>query len=117
VIRNSTGAELAFDNAAIRLRVVQPEVTYRARWQAFDNSTSSARQVGQELDLIDPRIAVPDDAWGPAESGCRYAVFSISTIETNHPNWAIPVLVTLRNRGGAIDIVGIERPTLGDAAK
>ena len=24
--------ELAFDNAAIRLRVVQPEVTYRARW-------------------------------------------------------------------------------------
>jgi hypothetical protein len=116
--RNATGLELAFDNAAIRLRVVPPGATYKARWLAFDNSTGSARLVGQDLDLNQTRVAIPSEAWGPPDTtGCRYASVSISTIEVNHPNWALPVLVTLRERGGVIDVVGIERPTLGEHAR
>jgi hypothetical protein len=116
--RDTAGLELAFDNAAIRLRVVPPGATYKARWLAFDNTTGSALVVGQDLDLSQPRVAVPREAWGPVDSaGCRYASVSISTIEANHPNWATPILVTLRERSGAIDIVGIERPTLDERAR
>jgi hypothetical protein len=116
--RTAAGAELTFDNAAIRLHVVQPGATYKVRWQAFDNTTSLARLVEHEVDLDHPRIVIPNGAWGPADTaGCRYAIVSIRTIEASHPNWAAPVLVTLRERDAVIDVVGIERPTLGGASK
>ncbi len=118
VKRTAPGAEVTFDNAAIRLRVVQPGATYKVRWQAFDNTTGLARLVEREVDLDHPRVIVPDAAWGPADAaGCRYAIVSIKTIEASRPNWAAPVIVTLRERGNIIDVVGIERPTLGAAAR
>ena len=41
----------------------------------------------------------------------RYAIASIKTVDASHPNWMSPVLVTVRERDGAIDVVGLERPT------
>jgi hypothetical protein len=35
-------------------------------------------------------------------------------ISTNHPrfpHWMTPVVVTIRNRNGLLDVVGIDRPT------
>jgi len=118
VKRTAAGAELEFDNAAIRLRVAQPGATYNARWLAFDNTTGLARMVEHDVDAAHPHVVIPDAAWGPTETaGCRYAIASIRTIDANHPNWAAPVLVTLRERGGAIDVVGIERPARTDGEK
>ena len=112
VVRTATGAELTFDNAAIRLRVAEPGATYSACWMGLDNTAGTPAAAGEGLDLRDPRLAIPDDAWGPADAaGFRYATASIKTVHASHPNWRNPVLVTVRERSGTIEVVGIERST------
>jgi hypothetical protein len=118
VSHTSSGSELTFDNAAIRLGVADSKSTYTARWLEFDNTTGTARPVGDDIDLSHSRAVIPDAAWGPAEAaGCRYAMVSIKTIDASHPNWANPVLVTVRERRGALEVVGIERPTRSEVAQ
>ena len=54
---------------------------------------------------------VPAAAWGPTDdTGARYAVAAIRTEHATFPAWNRPVEVTLRDRGGVIDVVGIVRP-------
>jgi hypothetical protein len=109
--RTGTGTELTFDNAAIRLHVVQPGATYTASWLALDNTTGTRRAVADELSIDIPRLPVPEAAWGPPDSaGFRYAVAKIETLDASHPHWAAPVVVTLRDRSGSTDVVGIDRP-------
>jgi hypothetical protein len=108
----TTGAELAFDNAAMRLRVARPGATYKVNWLALDNLGGTEQAIGPAGDVNDPRVAIPDAAWGPADdAGFRYAIASIKTIHPAFPNWTNPVVVTVRDRNGSIDVVGIERPT------
>jgi hypothetical protein len=110
--RTPTGAELTFDNAALRLRVAQSGASYKAQWLALDNMAGSVRPAGPEVDLTDPRVAIPDAAWGrPDDAGFSYATASIKTVHPKFPNWTSPVLVTVRDRNGRMDVVGIERPT------
>jgi hypothetical protein len=57
-------------------------------------------------------MAIPDAGWGLADdTGFRYAVASISRVHPGLPNWTSSVLVTLRERSGAVEVVGIERPS------
>jgi hypothetical protein len=107
-----TGAtpELTFDNAAVRLRAVSQAPRYSIRWTSFDNRTGAAQPVGDAISTAERRVTVPAAAWGPADAGARYAVASIATIDNAFPHWATPVIVTLRNRDGVVDVVGIERP-------
>jgi hypothetical protein len=112
VRRTATGAELSFDNAAVRLRLAQPADTYKVAWLALDNISGTERSVGDEVDNSTRRLAIPAAAWGPIDSGgFRYAVASIKTFEPGYPVWANPVRVTVRDRAGTLEIVGIERPT------
>jgi hypothetical protein len=112
VSRTASGADLTFDNAAIRLGIAQPGASYRVGWLAFDNTAVMQRAVGEEADMRPPRVHIPDAAWGPPDADrFRYAVASIKTMDANHPNWMSPVLVTVRERPGAVDVVGLERPT------
>jgi hypothetical protein len=107
-----TGPELTFDNAAVRLDLAKQETSFRAAWLAHDNTACVGRPVGEEITLGSARLPIPDRAWGPADAtGFRYATASIKTIHSRNPHWANPVVVTVRDRAGAIDIVGIERPT------
>jgi hypothetical protein len=112
VRRTPTGAELTFDNAAIRLGVADLVATYRAQWMAFDNAAGVERSVNETVEASSPRLAVPDTAWGPFDNaGARYAVVAIATVHPERPGWARPVRVTLRERQGTLDVVGIGRPT------
>jgi hypothetical protein len=111
VTRSANAAELTFDNAAIRLHVAKPGATYQIRWLALDNAAGLQRAVGDEIAVASPRVSLPASAWGPVSSGTRYAVASIKTVDASHPGWMSPVLVTVRDRTGTLDIVGIERPT------
>jgi hypothetical protein len=109
--------ELAFDNAAVRLRVATPEARYQIRWSAFDNETGTERGLENSRETADPSAPIPDAAWGLADAtGDRYAMASIRTLHPKFPHWSSPVTVTVRNRNGTLDVVGIERPT-GSAAK
>jgi hypothetical protein len=64
------------------------------------------------LNTAQTHAAIPVDAWGPADAvGFRYTVATISTIEQAFPHWTKPVVVTIRDRNGLLDVVGIERPT------
>jgi hypothetical protein len=102
---------LTFDNAAIRLAAARPGAAYKLRWQALDNLARSARLVGDEVALDATRATVPAAAWGPVdETGARYAVAAIRTEHATFPSWNRPVEVTLRDRGGVVDVVGIVRP-------
>ena len=110
--RASSGAELTFDNAAIRLGVAKPGASYQVRWLTLDNTAGMQRAVGEELDLASPRVGIPDAAWGPVDAaGFRYTIASIKTVHAGYPNWSNPVSVTVRERTGTIDVVGIARPT------
>jgi hypothetical protein len=110
-VRGGTTPELSFDNAAVRLGYAQSP-RYSIRWASFDNRAGTLHPVGQDIAITALSAAVPADAWGPADdAGLRYAVASIAAIDPAFPHWANPVMVTIRNRAGAMDVVGIERPT------
>ena len=62
----------------------------------------------------EPVSRIPEGAFGePDGSGARYAIATIRTLNTAFPQWAAPVRVTVRNRGGVIDVVGIDRKRRG----
>jgi len=105
------GTLLTFDNAAIRLQAAPPGASYKVRWTALDNMARTARPVGDEVALDRMLATVPAAAWGPVDDGgARYAVAAIRTEHATFPAWNRPVEVTLRDRGGVIDVVGIVRP-------
>ncbi len=106
-----TGLELTFENAAIRVGAAQQGATYRVRWSALDNLSGQETPAGDEVELAEARAPVPAAAWGPADdAGDRYAVATISTRHPDFPHWEEPVVVSLRNRAGDVEVVGIERP-------
>jgi hypothetical protein len=114
--QTAIGPELTFDNAAIRLGAARSAATYRTQWFAVDNQTGAERTIGPEAGPTGTRLVIPADAWGPRDNaGCRYATASIKTLHPDFPNWTKPVLVTMRDRNGAIDVVGIARPAANDA--
>ena len=112
VRRTAAGAELTFDNAADpHCASAQPGAGYKARWMALDNAKGIETTSASDIGLADARLSIPDAAWGPRDAaGSRYAIASISTVACGPPHWASPVLVTVRERHGAVDVVGIERP-------
>jgi hypothetical protein len=63
-------------------------------------------------------MSVPQNAWGPKDdAGYRYAVARIRSRHSSHPQWAEPVVLALRDKGGNYDVVGIERPRTDAAVK
>jgi hypothetical protein len=117
-IRDGRVPELTFDNAAVRLQIANQPQQYGIRWAPFDNIRGTVGEVRATLDTRYPRVSIPPDIWGPTDAfGCRYAVATISTDHPQFPDWMKPVAVTIRNRNGHLDVVGIDRPTdLGAAA-
>jgi hypothetical protein len=111
-VRNLPTAELAFDNAAVRLHLIEEAPTYTVRWAPFDNRTGVAQSMQSEVETAGTRVAIPAGIWGPPDdTGVRYAVASISTRHPSFTHWASPVVVTIRNRKGMLDVVGIDRQT------
>jgi hypothetical protein len=108
-----SGPELTFDNAAVRLRLVdQLTSRYVVRWAPFDNRSSTTQSMQSEVDTTASVTTIPPGIWGPPdEAGIRYAVASISTRNSQFAHWTSPVIVTVRNRDGRLDVVGIARPT------
>jgi hypothetical protein len=104
------GPILLFDNAAVRNGVNAPGESYQTSWGAFDNMTSVETTVTDVEEYSEPVARVPLSAFGPADSsGARYVVATIRTLNPAFPQWLKPVKVTLRDRNGVIDVVGIER--------
>jgi hypothetical protein len=117
-IRDGATPELAFDNAAVRLNLVEPGARHVVRWAPFDNGTGTVQPFQTEVETAGSRVAIPAGIWGPPdETGFRYAVASISTTHPGFAHWANPVVVTVRNRDGVLDVVGINRPVDSPAVK
>lgn len=56
-------------------------------------------------------MTIPASAWGPRDdANYRYAVARISTLHGNNPQWHKPVILTIRDKDGAYDVVGLQRP-------
>ena len=111
-IRNGRVPELAFDNAAVRLQIVQQQPQYQIEWAPFDNNAGTIGAIRATLNTRESHVAIPPDVWGPPDvAGFRHAVARISTIQRAFPHWIKPVIVTIRNRNGLVDVVGIDRQT------
>jgi hypothetical protein len=111
VEQNDAGTVLSFDNVAVQLGLVQRAGHYRVQWSSLDNAAQVQQPVGEAMETVVGRVAVPAEAWGPIEAGRRYAVVEIATMHPDRPEWAAPVVVTLREYDGMVDVVGIRRPT------
>ena len=56
-------------------------------------------------------MTIPANAWGPRDDAkYRYAVARISTLHPDNPQWREPVVLTIREKGGAYEVVGLRRP-------
>jgi hypothetical protein len=105
------GSEVRFDNAALRVGAAEGEVAYKVRWFALDNLKNEEHPVGDEIELREAKLAVPKSAWGPSDDAhFRYAVAHIGTFQADNPQWQEPVVLTIRDRGGRYDVVGLQRP-------
>jgi hypothetical protein len=115
--RSARGNVLLFDNAAVRLGAAAPGERYRMTWRTLDNMTGAEGEDIEGNESSEPVLRVPDAAFGPRDrSGFRYAIASIVTVHPAFPQWRQPVRVTLRNRDGVLDIVGIDRRAAGQLA-
>jgi hypothetical protein len=104
------GPILLFDNAAIRLGIKAPGESYQTTWSAFDNMTGADGSSTDGEEYSEPVARIPTSEFGPADrSGARYIVATIRTVNPAFPSWQAPIRVTLRDRDGVIDIVGIDR--------
>ena len=112
-IRSRPTPALVFDNAAERLHVVeQLTAQYIVRWAPFDNRSGTTQSIQSEIETTSTVATIPSGIWGPPDdAGFRYAVALISTRHPQFTHWVSPVGVTLRNRDGALDVVGIAHPT------
>ena len=108
---NRDGTAVTFDNAALRVGAAQGKATYSVQWSALDNLKNEEQRVGDAVQLSQPRMGIPANAWGPRDDAdYRYAVARISTLHANNPQWHEPVILTVRDKGGAYDVVGLQRP-------
>jgi hypothetical protein len=103
---------LVFDNIAVRPGFAAGETRYSVSWAPFDNRTATTLAEQAPFKTVRARVPIPSGVWGPPDpAGIRYAVAAIATLTPQFSHWATPVRVTIRNRGGTLDVVGIERPT------
>jgi hypothetical protein len=105
------GAEVRFENAALRAGAVEGDVAYDVQWAQLDNLANKETPAGGEVRLAGAAMKVPENAWGPKDdAGYRYAAAKIRALHPANPQWARPLVLTVRDKGGAFDVVGIDRP-------
>jgi hypothetical protein len=111
------GREVRFDNAAVRVGAARGEVTYSVEWSRLDNLANQETPAGGEVRLPGTAMQVPENAWGPKDdAGYRYAVARIRSLHAANPQWARPLALTIRDKGGQsqavgrYEVVGIDRP-------
>jgi hypothetical protein len=108
---NRDGTEVTFDNAALRTGAAQGKATYSVQWSALDNMKNEEQRVGEAVELSELRTGIPASAWGPQDkANYRYAVARITTLHPDNPQWQEPVILTVRDKGGMYDVVGVNRP-------
>jgi hypothetical protein len=108
---NRDGTEVTFDNAAVRTAAAQGTASYKVQWATLDNLRNQEELVGAEVKVSGRRMAIPERAWGPRDdTGSRFAVARISTLQSANPQWNEPVVLTLREKGDVYDVVGLQRP-------
>lgn len=108
----ASGFVLLWDNAAIRAGVAHGGESYQTTWTSFNNMTGAEEAVlaTEVEEYSEPVARIPSAAFGPADaSGARYAMATIRTLNAAYPQWARPVRVTVRDRDGVVDVVGIDR--------
>ena len=110
-IEQGPAPALVFDNIAVRLGLAADEMSYSVRWAPFDNRTGTTLPDQAPLETVRARVPIPSGIWGPPDpAGIQYAVAAVATVTPQFNHWATPVRVTVRNRSGMLDVVGIERP-------
>ena len=109
-IEHGPAPALVFDNSAVRLGLAAGEMRYRCAGRR--TTTGQRRRCPTRHRSSRPRTrAIPSGVWGPPDpAGIRYAVAAVATLTPQFNHWATPVRVTIRDRSGMLDVVGIERP-------
>jgi hypothetical protein len=115
--RHDADVTVTFDHAAMRNGLANNTAKYIVNFASLDNMTGAERMDGVAVATSQRVFNVPGSAWGKADAaGSRYAIASIRTLQEGYPHWARPVRITLRERGGAVEVIAIDRPAQGAAA-
>lgn len=96
---------LDFSNAAVDADVAHAPRGYRAVWSHFDNATGDARPIGATQSKTTSMMA-------PAPLPTREGAFvkvAVSADADAHDGWTQPVQMYFRLRGGAWQLVGLDR--------
>jgi hypothetical protein len=75
---------------------------YAVTWTVFDNATGRHQPLAAEAEVPAAEAAIP-------ASEAPFLAAAIRTRAPGQPGWAKPVRVYLRLRGGAREVVGVER--------
>jgi hypothetical protein len=115
--RHAGEVTVTFDHAAMRNGLANDTAKYIVNFASLDNMTGAERMDGVAVATSQRVFSVPGSAWGKADAaGFRYAIASIRTLQDGYPHWVRPVRVTLRERGGAVEVIAIDRPVQDAAA-
>jgi hypothetical protein len=98
--------ELTFANAAQKAGVAPAAERYTIQWSRFDNASSTHENVDAEQTATETRAQVPPALLG---GGHEYIAARIRAFQTEHPNWAQPVILYFRRSTDGWSLVGLER--------
>ncbi len=96
---------LTFGNAAVDHRVASAPRHYVAAWHLFDNTTGTARPIGETTSTV-PSVAAPRPL--PADDGVFVHV-DISASHPEHPSWSRPIQAYFRREPSGWRLVGLDR--------
>ena len=104
--RLSPAGELTFENAAQKAGVGPAAERYTIQWSAFDNASSTHKDVGAEQSVTSPAAQAPAALLSTRPD---YIAALVRAFHADHAAWSRPLMVYFRRSGDNWSLVGLER--------
>ena len=104
----SDTGELTFANAAEQTGVATDARSYRVQWARFDNATSQAEDVGNEMAVNEKRAQAPSGFLSQG-SAPEFVQVRLAAVHAQFPSWATPVTVYFQRQQRGWRLVGLDR--------
>jgi hypothetical protein len=102
----SQNGELTFENAAEKAGVALAAERYTIQWSAFDNATSTHKDVGAVQSVTSPSAQAPAELLSARP---EYIGALVRAFHADQPAWSRPLMVYFRRGGDTWSLVGLER--------
>jgi hypothetical protein len=104
---DAAAGKLHFEDVAVRYRVAEPPMAYRAQWLLYDNKRDQKTRLGPAADYATSPIPIPPEVLNGPEGS--YFSLQIRRLVKQNPKIPKAVHVYFRQDGGRLKLVGLER--------